>query len=83
MEDLVQKIADGGHGMVSMVAKDAITKGNFAGVIDFLGQQAVKDAPESMKKHFGIDLYNEIVMAYHELPEELKTYTTGKLNDKA
>jgi hypothetical protein len=78
MEELIQQIIDGKLGLISMVAKYGQDNNDLEGVIDALGQQAVKDAPDATRKHLGNKLYNDLVKQYNALPENKKTYTTGK-----
>ena len=78
MEEFVRKIAQGKHGITSLMAQQCLDNDNVEGFIDYLGQQAVQDAPDSVRRLFGDELYDEIVELYKKLPEEKKTYTTGK-----
>jgi len=81
MKEFVQKIANGGFGLVSALAEQSIENNDMETFIDYLGQQSCIDAPLSMQNTLGEDLYNEIVELYYNLPEELRTYTTGTTLD--
>ena len=77
MKSIVEQIKDGPFGILSFVAQQGLDNNDVESVIDALGQQAVTDAPDATKKLFGTKLYNKLVKAYNNLPEDKKTYTTS------
>lgn len=78
MKEFVKTMATGDFGLISVMAELSLNNNDLEGFVDCIGQQTCIDAPDSMRRRLGEDLFNRAVELYASLPEELKTYTTGK-----